>query len=154
MAERGEARRLSRCGAAVALACVALTCVVLYEERRIARVESLVTGGRIAQLQAQVKPALEWNDDWVACALAEAYILEHGWDGHSGATLGGFRFGALTRGADRGALHVGFALFSDAGDYRGWYGGEACFRRGSDKKWYVEDIRYVGEGSSNPPCPL
>ncbi|MSP26093.1 MAG: hypothetical protein EXR75_13230 [Myxococcales bacterium] len=103
-----------------------------------------------------MKAASKWNglDDWVACALAEAYILEHGWDGYSGATLGGFSFGALTSGADRGALHVGFARFSDAGDYRGWYGGEACFRRGSDKTWYVEDIRYVGEGSSNPPCPL
>ena len=116
VAERGEVRGRSPWRAAFAVACVALACVVLYEERRIARLESVATGGRIAQLKAQVKPASEWNglDDWVACALAEAYILEHGWDGHRGATLGGFRCRALSGGAERGALHVGFALFSGA----------------------------------------
>jgi hypothetical protein len=93
---------------------------------------------RTTQLQKKVgdKANAAALDHTTACALAEIYALETGFDGHQGYSLDHFEcIGKLRNAPDAAQLDTFRFRWSSSGKYAP----NVCFKKGA--KWYVAEMR-------------
>jgi hypothetical protein len=106
---------------------------------------------RRAVLQAQVAqteklPAL---DDATACALAELYLLEIGWEGKRGPNVAAFRCAGKVRLLSEDAAAMGEVEFRVSPDKP--VQATACFKRGA--RWRVKALSLDDRCDAAAPAP-
>jgi hypothetical protein len=129
---------------AVVLGCLstALFCAAIVA----AILDTRATNARIATLKTQIEASSSRDtlDQTLACALAEAELLQDGFAGKGGTSIEGFQCdGKLEQNADRATLHD--VRFRTSSSER--HSVAACLVRGA--RWSIKELRADGSCALN-----